>query len=486
MTALWRELWRGPRTRNRAAAGPHERGLVRSGIDVRVRVPEGIAPAAAIGLEQELHELFTQRSRELGVNREPSVHIESEPSALSMVDVSADGRPVACDVAAPAEGDDERWARAVAAGVDRALRRHLSLLLDAPTIEQYAAKVSAIVSDKSHAPYRTVPGYLLDNGLSLTAVDNLELEPGALDERHTGIEMGEMIFNAAAPRMITVELPEVTLRKDDKMAQRDLLKTREKIFFETGVQFPDVNLKITALPPGVVHVELNQVWLPEVRMHADADWRDVVQVLDDSLRAHIQWFLRAEDAEAARSVLSDTLPDMVRLSRHFFEAPLLTACLRSLVRGGDNVRNLPRILWLLLEAGAAQAGADCVRLGSAQLRSSASGPEVQRDPDILASALRGWVTAEAWQVGAPAEGPPIVRLPPDLETTLIEPADAAALATAEWRAVRAIGSVGGPRRVVTHSTDALRPVLDALSALPDPPQVMASSEFPPDIELPRV
>lgn len=270
------------------------------------------------------------------------------------------------------------------------------------------------------------------------------------------------------------------------MAQRDLLKTREKIFFETGVQFPDVNLKITALPPGVVHVELNQVWLPEVRMHADADWRDVVQVLDDSLRAHIQWFLRAEDAEAARSVLSDTLPDMVRLSRHFFEAPLLTACLRSLVRGGDNVRNLPRILWLLLEAGAAQAGADCVRLGSAQLRSSASGPEVQRDPDILASALRGWVTAEAWQVGAPAEGPPIVRLPPDLETTLIEPADAAALATAEWRAVRAIGSVGGPRRVVTHSTDALRPVLDALSALPDPPQVMASSEFPPDIELPRV
>jgi hypothetical protein len=425
-------------------------------------------------LEQQLTELFTRRSRELGVNREPSVHIESTQSAQPTVDVSADGRPVASDVAA-AEDDDERWPRAVALGVDRALRRHLSVLLDEPTTEQYAAKVGAIVSAENHARYRTVPGYLLDNGFSLKAIDNLKPEPGALDERPTGFDVGEVILNVAAPRMITVELADAILRKGEE-TQRELVKTREEIYFQTGVHFPDVNLKIADLPPGMVNVEFNQVRLPEVRIHADADWRDVVHVLNDLLRAHIQWFLRTEDVEAARSVLSDTLPDLIWLSRYFFEAPLLTACLRSLVRNGDRMRNLPRILWLLLEAGATKAGEDCVRLGSAQLRSSNSGPDVQRDPDILA----------AWQVDAPTGGSPIVRLPPELETALIEPADAAALAEAEWRAVRIIGSIGGPSRVVTHSMDTLRPVRDALLALPHPPQVMASLEFPPDTQLPPV
>ena len=79
-----------------------------------------------------------------------------------------------------------------------------------------------------------------------------------------------------------------------------------------------------------------------------------------------------------------------------------------------------------------------------------------------------------------------MRLPPELERTLIEPADGAALAAAEWRAVKAIADAGGPSRVVTRSLTALRPVRDALSALPDPPQVMASMEFPPDVELPSV
>jgi hypothetical protein len=486
MTASLRELLRGLRTRNPTTAGPPERDPGGSAIDVLVRVPEGVAPAAATGLGQALDELFTQRSRELGVNRQSSIHIESSPSARPTVDVSVDGRPVASDVSALAEDDAEHWSRAVAVRVDRALRRHLSVLLDELSTERYAAKVGAFVSAENNARYRMVPGYLLDNGISLEAIDKLKPEPGSLDGLQTGAEISEVIINAAAPHVITVELTEATLRKSKEAAQQDLLGTRKKIYFETGVQFPDVNLKIGDLPPGEAYIELNQVRLPRVRMHADADWHDLVRVLHESVRVHIQWFLRADDAEAARGVLGDALPDLVRLSRHFYGAPLLTACLRSLVRNGDNSRNLPRILWLLLETGAARAGGECVRLGLAQLGSSGSGPEVQRDPDILASALRRWVEAEAWQVDAPAEGPPIVRLPLELETALIEPADAAALGEAEWRAVRAIGSVGGPSRVVTHSIDALRPVRDALSALPDPPKVMASMEFPPDTELPPV
>lgn len=479
----FRGLWRGLRTRNPAAAGPHEQDRAGSAIVVQVRIPDGIAPAAAAGLELALERLFTRRGRELGIDREFSVHVAAEQSARPVVDVSVDGRPVASDVAAPAEDDAECWSREIAIRVDRALRRRLSVLLDEFDTERYAAKVGALVPAENIARYLMVPGYLLDNGLSLKTIDNLKPEPGALGQLATGVEVSEIILNASAPRVITVELAEATLRKSGESTQQDLLRAREKIYFETGVHFPDVTVRPCDLPPGEAAIELNHVRLPRVRMHADAGWPDVVRVLQDALRAHIQWFLRADDTEAARGVLSDALPDMVQLSRHFFSAPLLTACLRSLVRNGDNARNLPRVLWLLLEAGAAQAGGDRVRLGSAQLGSGSAGPQVQQDPDILASALRRWATTEAWQVGAPAEGRPIIRLPMELETALIEPAGAAALAQAEWRAVRSIGSVSGPYLVVTHSIDALRPVRDALSALPDPPQVMASIEFPPDVEL---
>jgi len=484
VTELARELLRGVRRLKPSTVGPPEQGPAGSAIEVQVRVPTGIAPAAITGLEQQLHELFDQRIRELGINRGLSVLIEPAQSAGPTVDVSVDGRPAASDVVAPGGDDVQGWPAAVTVGVDRALRRHLSLLLDDLDTDRCAAKIGAIVSDGSLTRYRMVPGYLLDNGLSLNAIDNLRLLPGALDECETGFEIGEVILNAVAPREVTVELAEATLRNCADDVRRNLLGTREKIYSEIGVHFPDVKLVITDTPPGVVYVGLNHVRLPEVRIPEVAGWQDVVGVLHDALRAHVQWFLRTDDVEAARGVLSDALPDLVRLSRNFYGSPLLTGCLRSLVRNGDNVHNLPRILWLLLEAGSAHAGIDVVRLAAAQLASSSSRAGVQRNPDMLASGLRKWVAAEAWQVGAAIEGPQVVRLPLELETALIAPPDAAALAEAEWHAVKAVGLLDGPSQVVTHSMEALRPVRDGLSALPQPPRVVASLEFPPDAELP--
>jgi hypothetical protein len=387
-------------------------------------------------------------------------------------------------VAAPGEDDVQSWPTTVTAGVDQVLCRHLSLLLDDLGTGRCAAKVGAIVSDENLARYRMVPGYLLDNGVSLNAIDDLQLPPGALEECETGFEIGEVILNAVAPHEITAEVAEATLRNSPDDGQWDLLDTRERIYSETGVHFPDVELGTSDTPPGTIQVGLNHVRLPEIQVPGSAGWRDVVGVLDDAVRAHAQWFLRTDDVEAARDVLSDAHPNLVGLSRHYYGSPLLTACLRSFVRNGDSVRNLPRVLWLLLEAGSAFPATEVVRLAAAQLASTSSRSEVQRNPDVLASALRKWVTGEAWQVGVAIEGPQVVRLPPELEMALINPPDAATLAEAEWRAVKAVGSVDGPSQVVTHSTKALRPVRDALSALPQPPRVVASVEFPPDAELP--
>jgi hypothetical protein len=77
----------------------------------------------------------------------------------------------------------------------------------------------------------------------------------------------------------------------------------------------------------------------------------------------------------------------------------------------------------------------------------------------------------------------MVRLPEEVEAALVAPPDAAALAAAEWHAVRAVGRRDAPVQVVTHSAQALRPVRDGLSALLQPPRVVASLEFPPDTEL---
>jgi hypothetical protein len=304
-----------------------------------------------------------------------------------------------------------------------------------------------------------------------------------LAECEAGPEIGEVILNAMAPREVVVGLTESVLRNCADDVRQNLLGTRERIYSATGVQFPDVTLVITDAPPEVVRVRLNHVWLPEVRVPEAAGWRDVVAVLHDAVNAQIHWFLRTDEVEAARGALGDALPDLVQLSRTFYGSALLTGCLRSLVRNGDNVRNLPRLLWLLLEAGAGDAGTDSVRLAAAQLESSDSGARVPRDPDVLASGLRKWVTAEGWQVGASVEGLQVVRLPEEVEAALVAPLDAVALAAAEWHAVEAVGRLDRPGQVVTRSAQALRPVRDGLSALPQPPRVVASLEFPPDTEL---
>jgi hypothetical protein len=253
-----------------------------------------------------------------------------------------------------------------------------------------------------------------------------------------------------------------------------------------GLAFPDVQIALAEDSGPYARFTFQSVRLPALRLPEEADWHDVVVALRRELAAQAHWFLRASDVERTRRSLDSPIPSLVRLSRMFFGDALLTGCLRSLVRNGDSVRNLPRMLWLLLESNPGRAGADTVRFAEAPVATSSSRVDVPRDPDVLASGLRKRIAAECWRVGAPDDSEMRMRLPKRLEGALVEPRDTTSLASAEWEAVRLAGEFGRPGKpfqVVTHSTEALRPVRDALAALNRPPRVVAASEFPPDVRL---
>ena len=341
----------------------------------------------------------------------------------------------------------------------------------------------ARLSDDRQDPYRGVPGYLLDNGISLAEIGRLDDILG-IRQCDSPAEIGELLIDRLAPAEIVVEVPEATLRGTPADAAAALVGAREALYAQTGVQFPDVRLVPSDEPPGVVRIQLNHVRLPEFRLAEASGWQDVVPALSATLRAFAPWFLRVSGVEAARSQLPDAIPDLISLSRSLYSEPLLSACLRSLMVHGDSIRNLPRILWLLLEAGTIGTGSDRVRLTeSPQLPSAGLAPVVQRDPELLASALRKQVAEEAWRVGAAGPGDPRVCLPIDVENALIKSADTDALAVAERRAVEIVSTVNPPFQVVAHSARGLQRLQYALLALPEPPRVVASQELVPDTEL---
>jgi hypothetical protein len=452
-------------------------------MNLTVQVTAGITGAAITQLESGLQRAITDLARSLGVVRGVSIEVTRPGVGENTVAVWVEGRPLAVGLAAGSGLPAGDWARNLVSSVAHALLRRPSMLLDAPLAEQHAARLQASMSDDRRDSYRGVPAYLLDSGISLPGNGQLNAPPG-LRQCDSGAEIGELLIDGLAPPEIVVEIAEATLRNTPADAAAALVGAREGLYAQTGVQFPDVQIVPADQPSSVVAVRLNQVRLPEFRVAEESGWQGVVPALSGILRAFAPWFLRVSDVRATRTQLGDVLPDLISLSRSLYPDPLLSACLRSLMVHGDSIRNLPRILWLLLEAGAIGPADDRVRLAeSPHLPSAGTAPVVQRDPELLASALRKVVAEEAWRVGAPGPADPCVCLPPEVERSLIEPADADALAHTELRAVAMLSSLDRPFQVAAHSALALRPLRYALLALPEPPRVVASQELPPDTEI---
>ncbi len=412
-------------------------------------------PPAGIGLEQALRDrltdLLTVRATELGLTALP--HVEVWP-ADRPAGVSVDGHPLTLIPAGA--GDGPQWVDRVAAATDRALRRQLSVL----------------VGDLGAMP--PAARYLLDHGHRPTKGE----EPGA---QGSDEEIGESLLARTSPRIV-LQVAEDTLRNTTANRPRDLAGLRTDVYRTRGVQLPDVRLVPTHEPAGTVRITLNDITMPIARLGADAGWTDVVRLLGRGLSECLHWFVQNLDIKAAVETMSYALPDLVTAYLECYPDPhLLTACVRALVREERPVRNLPRIMWLLVEVGGASVGRGMVRLGENPLLAEAGvAPAAQRDVAVLVSRIRKCVAEDSWRVRVPVFDSPM-RLPVGLEDRITGATGDADQADAEWAVLDHLAGVASGTTVVVSTIDVVRRVQRVVRALPTPLRVIADQELPPDV-----
>jgi len=427
---------------------------------VTVRVPAAWKDFDHAGFDDAMRSLIGDRAAEFGLKSRPVVTTTTQDSPALAVSVNR--RPVVfwtpTDSVRP---DDPQAVKDLVGGF---LLRRLSLLLDGPS-----------------GADSVVRGYLTDLGIRPPSGTYAgRPSPGAI------AEAGEELVEQLAPHEVVVAASAQTLRRTRDPLPDDLIRLRTRLFGRTGVRFPDVRLTPTSEPPGTVRIRLNNVEFPIARLGAEAGWREVVGCLEQAISAHAHWFVRLSQVGASLDTLGYVLPDLSAASEGSYPRSLLTACLREMVRSGESIRNLPRLLWLLLELGSSSAGEDRVRLAESPLlpMDRYAAPAV-RNPVVLASRLRKILTEESWRTEGSGGLGRMGRLPAEVEDALVE-APEGALADHEWLAVRLTAGQEQPEVLVTRTIRAIARVRAALQALPRPPKVVASYELPPDVDLTAV
>lgn len=417
-------------------------------------VPAKARDALATSIETGLRGLASQ----LGADGEIEISTrDADPGGRDVAGLSVEGRPAAVFSSAGIEkGGADEYADRV---VHRVLGR-LPLLLG-PSL------------DDTNAAYIAELGRAGDEMLRVPGRD---------------AELAEAMIDLAEELPIVLEVSAETLRRVDESGGSAVADLRRDEFRLHGTHLPDVVVVRTDEPAGVVQLRLNDVWLPAAKLGEQAGWREVVDHLRREIAQRRHWFLQVSHVTASiDSDLQYLFPDLVQIAEANYSPPLVTACLRELIRGGGPVRNLPRILWLLLEQGASRAGPDALRLAESPLLPKARlRYETERDPVVLATRVRKIAIEEAWRLGRYVAPAAPVRLPDELETALLDAAGSAALGESEWTVIHALETVPDARTVVTHRVEAIAPVRSALQALALPPRVVAAHELPPDADLAEI
>jgi hypothetical protein len=424
---------------------------------VGIRLPESLDADFADGLTGSVGSQLSALLRELGIDRKPVITAErADPGDLA-ASVSIDQRPVAllrCEHPHP-EDAGESLLNGV---MDRILRR--LALLPGPG-----------VGARSTLAYLMTLGCRAPDGTPVDAFD---------------VDAAEKLIDARSGEEIVLEVAAPTMRRVDGSAAEAMVRLRETEYRKWGVVYPGVTVVLTDDRPGWVRLRLNDVTLPVRHLGDDAEWLDVVHHVGAELANRRHWFIRMRDmARVMDEDLVYVAPDLVAVAEANYSRAQLTACMRELVRGGRRVRNFPRILWLLIEAGGSPAGPDILRISeSPLLPKSRHRPPAERDPIVQAVRVRKLAAEENWRLGSYWAPQHAVRLDPEIEHRLLADGQAgAALAEAEWAAVRALATEPAAQRVITRTVEALGPVREVMQAVDNVPRVTASHELPPDADL---
>jgi hypothetical protein len=423
---------------------------------VEIRVPDVLHAAVAHDLKDSLQGYLSALLDEFDLDRRLEITTARAGPAATGTTVSIGGRPVA-----HLRSDHLRPDAASGLLLDDVLSRILRRL---PLL------AGSGVGAGSTSAYLMTLGCRVPIGTSADAFD---------------VDDAEQLIDDRSGEHILLEVAAPTMRRVEGAGARAMVGLRETESRKWGLVYPDVRVVLTDHRPGTVRLRLNDVTLPARRLGEQATWNDVVDHVGTALVGKRHWFVRMQNvARAMDEDLAYIFPDLVAVAGANYSRAQMTACMRELVRGDWRMRNIPRILWLMLEAGGSPAGSDILRMSESPLVPKARHRSpAERDPIAQAVRVRKLAAEEDWRLGNHRAPRNAVRLAADIEERLVAKGQAEDLARAEWAAVRALATAPEARHVVTRTVEALAPVRDAVQAVENVPRVVASHELPPDADL---
>jgi hypothetical protein len=394
--------------------------------------------------------------------------------------VLIDGRPAAvvdAEVERTAEPD---WGTTVANKIDAAMQSRFRLLLGDSERVQYAEAIRRFTEDDRKDVYLPIPAYLLDNGVSLNRIETATLRTDQRLEtarEPTPAAVAEVVLDAIADSKIVLELPRSTLRRARGSDVERIKQVRVEVYAETGVQFPDLRLHVLDDSAAPIRLKANDIWL-ETGTAADADWSQVAEGIKAAVLSRAAWFIRCSDIATQRDRLADALGALVELSRATYSDAVVTACLRALVRSGESVRNLQRVLWLLHDTVDAP-DSDAHRFASLAA-------DVPADPrhgaESLAARVRARMADEAWRTSAPVPPGQCVALSAEDGESLLN-GSSASRADLECRIIAALCGATNVRLVAAPRAGVVAPLRYALGAMENSPAVVSLQELSLDTKV---
>lgn len=442
-------------------------------VALAVRAPATANPDSARVIATRITALVVRTGQQLGLPMKVSLHTaEAETDAY---EIFLDRRPVAL-----VPLDDGDTPDVVVATTHQALMRRLPLLLHDSHVNRLASRLHLQPHDRA----RAILGYILSNGVDLRRLPDLTTPAWADDM--SPAEVAEVLLDQVEPSL-RISVPQSILANLSQADVKAMPDFRENLLHTLGAHFPHLDLAIDSEPGAQPRIFLNDVEAPSMHATTSSSWTELVSAITDVILDHIAWFVRVNAVVDAKARTSSLFYDLVDISDGTVSNAELAACLRCLLADHDSIRNLPRILWQLIEATQDAGGLDEVLLAEPHLSAVTQSTEaLHPDPEVSASEVRQGIAYEDWTGGEPPARPVAVTVPLEVEIELVDAADAEARGAAEWRMVRAVHLHGHVEVVATHAPAGIARTRQALYCLPIPPRVIASRELPPDTPPPAL
>src|SRR5215467_2355972 len=402
-------------------------------VGARPARPGEPSPGAA-AVRDAVARAVAEHAAALGVPARPAVTVTVADAARESPRIAFAGRPARVvkaelDEALAAQGlsagwdrgdDDAGTAAAVAIACRVAIEHDPSVLVGPDQRATLLAKartagVSEYDDDVLAAALEQVVAY----GMRANDLGRLR---GALAEQtgpvRSANELAEVAISSLGGPSIAITVNERTLRSATMNTPQPhaFIEMRQRVFNDLGITFPDIGVKTDdGVPEGTAVVRLNDVVHTPRPLPAGACTADIAALLEARLRAQASWFISLTEVHRTIEEMKLALPDLVSSVLDRYSEPQLCLFGRTFAAERVPVRNVARLMVLLLDVPPPGATNDLVRLAEpTRLGDERTG---RSTPGMLVSYTRQQVNEEAARARPGLAEVPCTRLPADLDAT---------------------------------------------------------------------